>query len=182
MPYDVEPLRLPDDHAALVAFLSSERWPFHGEPDLAPARVAARIGEGAYGGPDVAAFWLVSEAGERVGLVKIFGLEDVDDGTPLFDLRIREAHRGRKLGHFAVAWLTSWLFGNYPGCNRVGGTTRADNAAMRQVFRGCGYVKEAHYREGWPTEGGPPHDAVEYAVLRRDWETGTTTPVPRDDG
>jgi RimJ/RimL family protein N-acetyltransferase len=45
----------------------------------------------------------------------------------------------------------------------------------------AGFVKEAHYRDGWPVAGGEPRASVGYAVLRRDHETGTTTPVPVDD-
>ena len=52
---------------------------------------------------------------------------------------------------------------------------------MRRVFVRAGWVKEAHYREGWPVEGGRPVASVGYGVLRRDWETGQTTPVPWDD-
>jgi len=36
----------------------------------------------------------------------------------------------------------------------------------------------AHYRDGWPSADGTMHDAVGYATLRRDWLTGTVTPVP----
>ena len=42
-------------------------------------------------------------------------------------------------------------------------------------------VKEAHYRDGWPVAGGEPRASVGYAVLRRDHESGTTTPVPEDN-
>ncbi|MGO2314237.1 hypothetical protein [Brachybacterium tyrofermentans] len=38
-----------------------------------------------------------------------------------------------------------------------------------------------HYREAWPVPKGRPLDAVNYAILRRDWATGTTTPVRFDD-
>ena len=63
---------------------------------------------------------------------------------------------------------------------RVEATTRADNAAMRRALRRAGYAKEAHYRRAWP-DGGRVHDAVGYAVLRGDWETGVLTPVDWDD-
>lgn len=49
------------------------------------------------------------------------------------------------------------------------------------MFRACGWVKEAHYREAWPVRDGGSLDAVAYAILRRDWATGTTTPVRFDD-
>ncbi len=43
------------------------------------------------------------------------------------------------------------------------------------VFQRCGWLKEAHYREGWPVEGAESVASVAYAILRRDWETGQTT-------
>ncbi|WP_258024275.1 hypothetical protein [Streptomyces bambusae] len=52
---------------------------------------------------------------------------------------------------------------------------------MRRTFRRCGYVKEAHYRDAWPGADGTVHDAVGYAVLRRDWLSGTVTTPKWDD-
>jgi RimJ/RimL family protein N-acetyltransferase len=77
-------------------------------------------------------------------------LLDLADDTPMFDLRLRAACRGAGLGTHAVRWLTASLFTELPGIRRIEGTTRQDNAAMRRVFRKCGYVKEAHYRQAWP--------------------------------
>lgn len=42
-------------------------------------------------------------------------------------------------------------------------------------------MKEAFYRDGWPVEHAAPRASVAYAILRRDWAEGTTTPVPWDD-
>ena len=53
-----------------------------------------------------------------------------------------------------------------------------DNSPMLRTFQRAGWVKEAHYRRGWPVEGGEPVASVAYAMLRQDWENGTTTPVP----
>lgn len=65
---------------------------------------------------------------------------------------------------------------------RIEATTGQDNAAMRRVFRHCGYVKEAHYRRAWPDASGNRHDSVGYAIIRRDWRTGeTTVPDFHDD-
>jgi len=64
---------------------------------------------------------------------------------------------------------------------RIEGTTRQDNRAMRRLFLRCGYAKEAHYRDAWPAQDGTIHDAVGYAILRRDWSAGTVTPPQWDD-
>ena len=41
-------------------------------------------------------------------------------------------------------------FWNAEDGDRVEGTTREDNHAMRRVFDKTGYVQEAHYREARP--------------------------------
>jgi RimJ/RimL family protein N-acetyltransferase len=154
----------------IVEFLAGEEWPFHVEVTVDAAQVRKRAADGAYDH----AFWIVDD-GDRVGMVRLMSL---DDGAPLFDLRLRAASRGRGVGTEAVRWLTAHVFTNYP-TNRIEGNTRQDNHAMRRTFVKAGYVKEAHYRDGWPG-AGRIYDTVGYAMLRRDWETGTTTEVKWD--
>ena len=36
------------------------------------------------------------------------------------------------------------VFTEFPDIDRIEGTTRQDNRAMRRTFIRCGYVKEAH--------------------------------------
>ncbi len=152
----------------VVEFLVKEEWPFHVESTLDAAQVRARAARGAYDH----AFW-IADGSERLGMVRLMSL---DDGAPLFDLRVRAASRGRGVGTAAVRWLTAHVFTNYATTNRIEGNTRQDNHAMRRAFVKAGYVKEAHYRDGWPGSDRM-YDAVGYAVLRRDWENGTTTEV-----
>jgi len=166
----------PDDTEALVGFLMSGSWPFHASV-AEPGTIRKRMASGDYDDADNRTFWQLAD-GERAGLIK---LTDLTDPTPMFDLRIAPAWRGRGLGKAAVRWLTQYLFDEFPQIRRVEGQTRGDNAAMRAVFRACGYVKEAHYREAWPAPDGSVHASIAYAMLRRDWETGTTTPVDWDD-
>ena len=52
---------------------------------------------------------------------------------------------------------------------------------MRRTFQSAGFVTEAHYREAWPVDGGAVLGSVAFAILRRDWQSGTTTPVDWDD-
>jgi RimJ/RimL family protein N-acetyltransferase len=61
--------------------------------------------------------------------------------------------------------------------NRIEAHTREDNVPMRATFRRVGWVEEAFHRDAWPIDGAPPQASVAYAVLRRDWESGATTPV-----
>jgi RimJ/RimL family protein N-acetyltransferase len=165
------------DTEALVGFLTGEEWPFHAGVQEAEA-IRRRAAEGVYDDEESRTFWVVAD-GERAGLVR---LQDLADDTPMFDLRVRAAWRGRGLGTAAVRWLTSYLFEEFPEVRRIEGQTRQDNHAMRAVFRRCGYAKEAHYREAWPAADGTGYyDTVAYAVLRRDWLSGTVTLPDWDD-
>ncbi|WP_069816657.1 GNAT family N-acetyltransferase [Streptomyces sp. TP-A0874] len=179
---DTEYLPLaPADGDSLADFLVGGSWPFHGAPTPDRDTIRQRVLEGHYDGAGSRTYWIV-ESGERVGLVRLFDLADVSDGgTPLFDLRIAPARRGRGLGRRALTWLTRHLFTEFPDLRRIEGTTRQDNHPMRRVLRSCGYVKEAHHREAWPGAQGQVHDAVGYAITRRDWLSGTVTPPDWDD-
>ncbi|MDP9863283.1 MULTISPECIES: GNAT family N-acetyltransferase [Streptosporangium] len=166
----------PDDVEPLVNFLTEEEWPFHaGTQDR--ETVKRRAVEGLYDNEETRTFWVLVN-GERAGLVK---LQDLADDTPMFDLRVRQAWRGRGIGTEAVAWLTDHLFTELPDIMRIEGTTRQDNHAMRAVFRKSGYAKESHYREAWPGPDGIRHDSIGYAILRRDWLSGTVTPPDWED-
>ncbi|AZS45120.1 hypothetical protein BWL13_02718 [Microbacterium oleivorans] len=50
----------------------------------------------------------------------------------------------------------------------------------RLGFFRLGWVQEAYYREGWPTDDGRLRASVAYSILRRDWRDGTVTPVVWD--
>ena len=104
-------------------------------------------------------------------------MDDLDEGSPLFDIRILKDFQGKGIGQAAVKWLTSYLFEGWPSLNRIEGTTRVDNTSMRKVFHNCGYVKEGHYRKSWPAENGLLQDTVRYSILRADWKSGKPTPV-----
>jgi RimJ/RimL family protein N-acetyltransferase len=158
-----EPVRWPDDADDVVAFLVASTWPFHGTPSLMPADAA----EVTVASDEVASFW-IREGDETVGLVRLLDLADLDDGSPLFDLRIAEAQRGRGVGRQAVGWLTGHLFTTYPELHRIEATTRGDNAAMQAVFAQCGYRLEGRFVEAWKNADGSRHDALVYAILRHE--------------
>lgn len=169
------------DVEALVSFLTTNTFPFHGRPSATPAQARDSVLDGHFRSDDSLGFWIDVD-GERVGIAVVDDLEDVDDGgNPVFDLRLAQGHRGRGLGVPILLALTDLVFGRWPGIARFEGHTRDDNLAMRATFRRAGWVKEAHYRDGWPVEGAAPRASVAYAVLRRDWESGTTTAVPWDE-
>jgi RimJ/RimL family protein N-acetyltransferase len=175
VPVDVD---VDADADALRAFLTSNAFPFHVRSQPTVADVDARIADGGFAGPEHEALWVEVAGSGRVGLVV---LDDLEDPGVLFDLRLAESARGRGLGVPVVRAMTEHVFRTYPHVTRFEAQTRDDNRPMRRVLVRAGFVKEAHYRDGWPVVGGEPRASVGYAVLRRDHESGTTTPVPDDD-
>lgn len=166
------------DHDALVDFLSTEEFPFHVRRMWSRADAVEAVDSGSYRDDEHDSYWIDHAEHGRVGFVR---LEDLEDPVPLFDLRIAGAFRGRGLGVPTLRAVTDHVFGTLTSVTRFEGQTREDNTAMRRVFVRAGWVKEAHYREGWPIEGGRAVASVGYGILRHDWETGETTPVPWDD-
>lgn len=166
------------DHDALVDFMTRNEFPFHVRPRPTRENIETSISEGAYRDEDNESFWIDHAKHGRVGFLR---LEDLSDGAPLFDLRLEGPFRNRSLGPEILRAAAQHVFTTMPNVNRFEGQTREDNTPMRKTFLRCGWVKEAHYREGWPVDGGAPVASVAYAILRRDWETGQTTTLVWED-
>lgn len=152
------------DADAIVAFLRGSEWPFHRVRQLSVAEADAMVVSDATSD----SFW-IRDAGVNVGVVRLLDLDDVDDGSPFFDLRIAEEHRGRGLGTAAVKWLSEHLFLEFPMLHRIEATTRSDNAAMMSILERSGYHLEGVLRESWNDENGSRYDTMVYGVLRREW-------------
>lgn len=166
------------DRAALVDFMTRNVFPFHVRARLTVEDVERAISQGVYRSNDNDSYWIEHTDLGRIGFLR---LEDLTDTGPLLDLRLDGPFRGRGLGAQALREATDLVFGTMPDVNRFEGQTREDNIAMRKTFLRCGWVKEAHYREGWPVDGAAPVASVAYGILRRDWRTGTTTTVVWED-
>ena len=117
----------------MVDLLCESEWPFHGNPRLVPGDVSSID----LLTSDVDSYWIIDE-GSRVGIIRLLDLGDVDQGRPLFDIRIATSHRGRGLGTAAVRWLTAHLFDRFDVLHRIEATTHLDNLAMRRVLERCG--------------------------------------------
>ena len=106
------------DGSAIERFLTTDTWPFHSAPTLSGNDVANM----SFRSHAVDSYWIV-DGGRAVGLVRLLELDDIEgeggDGSPIFDLRVGAADRGRGLGTMAVAWLTGHLFTTYPRLHRV---------------------------------------------------------------
>lgn len=152
---------------AVVAFLCGNEWPFHGADRLSVADAEAI----SFSNAKIRAFW-IRDAGTVVGLVRLLDLDDVEDGSPVFDLRIASEHRGQGHGTAAVTWLSGYLFVEYPVLHRIEAATRSDNAAMISVLKRCGYRHEGVLREAWKSRDGSRHDTMIYGLLRSEWSSG----------
>ncbi len=152
------------DAGAIVAFLCGSDWPFHRVRRLSVAEAEAM----SVSTTNTDSFW-IRDAGVTVGLVRLLDLDDVEDGSPLFDLRIAEEHRGRGLGTAAVKWLSEHLFIEFPRLHRIEATTRNDNSAMISILERSSYRLEGVLRESWKDGNGTRHDTMVYGLLRREW-------------
>jgi len=168
------------DEEALVEFLSSQTWPYHGNPNPSAESVREGLASGRYTDEEQRTFWIVEGEGAsaaKLGLVRVF---DLGDPTPMFDVRLGEQSRGRGIGETAVRLLAEYVFTRFEDKPRLEGHTRADNYAMRKTFVKAGFVKEAYHRKAWPT-GGTLYDSVGYAITREDWSAGKVTPIDWND-
>lgn len=150
--------------AEVAGFLVAHAWPHHSQTRLSLA-AASHVALGPL--DEVRAFW-ITDKGHRIGLIRLLDLDDVEDGSAQFDLRLAEPARGRGVGTLAVSWLTDKLFSDYPLLHRIEATTRFDNLAMRRTLEANKYRLEGRLRETWPAEDGARHDTALYGRLRSD--------------
>lgn len=167
----------PNDTDDLVSFLTSNRFPFHVQAAPQSADTWGRIAKGHFWNEDTQGYWVVKDE-LRIGMAT---LEDLQDDSPLFDLRLHESQRGKGVGVEVLRALCDKVFQTMPNTLRFEGQTREDNIAMRKTFLRAGFLKEAHYRLGWPTNDGGHVASIAYSILRQDWENGTVTHFEWED-
>jgi RimJ/RimL family protein N-acetyltransferase len=148
----------------VASFLATHVWPFHSK-----SRLSLDAARNVALGPmeDVRAFW-IKQNRNKVGLIRLLDLKDVEDGSVQFDIRLAKESRGHGIGRAAVLWLTIKLFSDYPSLHRIEATTRIDNQAMRRALESNGYQLEGRLRETWPTDDGIRFDTALYGRLRSD--------------
>jgi RimJ/RimL family protein N-acetyltransferase len=158
---EIDPTREAD---AVASFLSQHTWPYHARTTLSLDEAR----EIKLGPPsDVRSFW-INEDDSPVGVVRAFDLNDADDGSVLFDLRIASDCRGRGIGRATIAWVVDMLFTEYPSLHRIQANTRFDNNAMRRALEFNKFVLEGRLRETWPSDDGFRYDTALYGRLRND--------------
>ena len=176
-----QPILIDVERELLADWLSSKHWFYHSNPRLSRAEVLKWVDRGEFTGTNYQTFWIIANPDQRVGLIRLFDLDDIEDGAPMFDLRIQSEYRGQGIGKKALRWLTGYLFETWSELERIEGSTRVDNFAMRKVFLQCNYVKEGHFRKAWATVDGKRLDSICYGILREDWINQTITPINWND-
>lgn len=167
-----------DEIDVLVEFLTSDTWEFYGTPNLKPERIRKNFENQVYTGEDCKTFWVIIDKDIKVGTLRIY---DLQDGDPLFDIRILSKYKGQGIGTISINWLVAYIFNNFSDKARIEANTRQDNYAMRCVFHKCGFAKEAHHRKAWVGQDGIAYDAIGYGINKDDWQNGVITPVEWND-
>jgi RimJ/RimL family protein N-acetyltransferase len=165
------PLELPSELQDVVEFITSQPWPYH----AIPFPDAGNVSTMALAAPETASFWVVAD-GNRIGLIRLQDLDDIGEGSPVFDLRLAANARGRGVGRIALRLLCELSFSRWPELHRIEGKTRDDNFAMQRIFEICGFRCEGRLRETWPTSEAKWHDTLVYGILRREWQSATISP------
>ena len=88
-----------EEQEQLIHFMTTNTWPFHGHSHPGRDIIEKAIEEGGYESDEVKTFWVENENGQKVGIVKIY---DLQDEIPLFDLRIADQSRGNGYGPQAL--------------------------------------------------------------------------------
>jgi RimJ/RimL family protein N-acetyltransferase len=168
----------PADTEHLIGFLTSNRFPFHVQAAPQAADIRTRIENGRFWNEDTQGYWAM-KGEHRIGMAVLEDLQE--DDSPLFDMRLDETQRGKGVGLEVLRALCDMVFRSMPNTLRFEGQTREDNIAMRKTFIRAGFLKEAHYRLGWPTNDGERVASIAYSILRQDWENGTVTHFEWED-
>lgn len=169
---------LEDDIDTLVEFLTSDTWDFHGVPNPTPEKIRSDYKNQVYSGNNSKTFWVILDPNIKVGIIRLY---DLQDNTPLFDIRILSKYKGIGIGTTTINFIINYIFNNFSDTNRIEGNTRQDNYAMRCVFHKCGFAKEAHYRKSWEGKNRKLYDAIGYGITKEDWQNRKITPVNWDD-
>ncbi len=161
----------PVDRSWLVAFLTTNRFPFH--VTSAPTRdgVERRVADGDFSGPAHALFRVEAD-GAAVGMV---ALDDLDDGAPLIDVRLAERARGRGSACRSSARSPAPCSPGTPtsiGSRRRPGTT---TSRCGRSWSGAGGSRRRSTGGRGPSRAAP-RDSVAYGLLREDHRSGRVTP------
>ena len=168
----------PSDGPAVLAYSQDSDWVEYQQTSPSSDREAARV---------VAGFllrdwesqpvWAITRSRAVVGLVTLeFTAEH---RIALLGYGIHEDHRGLGLTGEAIRGVLAGAFAEYPGLMRIAANTDARNRSSIRLLEKLGFSREATLRLGGVTARGELVDGAIYALLRSEWEAGTSR-RPRD--
>ncbi|MUV60087.1 GNAT family N-acetyltransferase [Halobacterium sp. CBA1126] len=105
--------------------------------------------------------------GETTPVAFVFA-RHVDRDRPGLVLWVPEEHRGEGYGAAAVELALRGVFRTYDA-HSVGATVLESDEHSQSAFEAAGFTDEGRGREVWFAEG-EYQDAVEYGLLREEWE------------
>jgi RimJ/RimL family protein N-acetyltransferase len=161
---------------ALVEFLTSDTWRYYGTPNPNPDRIREMNNDHYYLSEEAKTIWIILDD-IKIGIIRAYELQD---STPVLEIRIHSNYKGKGIGTVAINWITDYIFNTFSHIDRIEGDTRQDNYGMRCVFHKCGYIKEAHHRKAWPCDEGI-FDSIGYAITKDDWANKKVTPFEWND-
>lgn len=156
----------------LVSFLTSDEWEFHSQSKPSYEEILSRYHEGWYSDKKET-FWIERDY-VKIGLLMI---HDIHDTIPSFDIRLGSDFRGKGFATVAIRWMIDYLFQLPDKKIRVEAYTRSDNITMRKTLHMCDFVKEGYLRDAWEHDDGSVSDMMLYAMIRRDWESKSLSPI-----
>jgi RimJ/RimL family protein N-acetyltransferase len=143
-------------------FLSSCEWPFHCRARLTFEQAQKILLDS---DQDSRAF-LISKQDRTIGLIRVLDIDDIDDGSPVIDLRVAPDQRNKGVATTVLRWLVGMLFSKYGSLVRIEATTREDNIPMQLVLVKSGFLHEGRLRKAWSSESGERMDTMVYGILR----------------
>ncbi|MDF1511347.1 GNAT family protein [Robertmurraya sp. DFI.2.37] len=156
--------------------MTKNHWTFHPTPRPSIQDIHTRYLEGWYSAGRET-FWI--EKNRRIaGLIII---HDIHDTILSFDIRIGQKDRCKGYATKAIHWMMNYIFHLQHRKIRIEAYTRSDNLAMRKTLYKCGFVKEGYLRDAWENSDGSVSDSLCYAIIRKDWENKTVTPIKLEE-
>ena len=153
-------------HAEAADFLASCDWPFHSCAKLTPEQAQKTLLDSEQN----SRAFLILKSARAVGLIRILDLDDIEDGSPIVDVRIAQDQRNKGIATTALRWLVGKCFFEYDNLVRIEATTREDNGPMQLVLEKCGFRHEGRLRKAWYSESGERLDTMVYGILRGESE------------
>ncbi|HEX3596566.1 MAG TPA: GNAT family N-acetyltransferase [Polyangiaceae bacterium] len=138
------------DVERLAEWLPAHSWPYHRLQRVDAHWVREHAAAGYFFGSGVRSIWAFVDS-TPVGIIRAFDLQDV---TPLIDLRISETERGGGIGTELLRWTTQLLFEAAPETGEPRSREQPDELLEFAVGNACSGVGVLRYHADAGTLAG----------------------------